>query len=131
MPVETPPGEPTLTPGAVTEIEPGEQTLCTGAQPHPTGTSLAEKYGVEYNEIMTWFCQGFGFGEIDLAYEISRAVPIPVEQVFAMKTGGAGWGEIKQQLLPEKNPDKGPEPKQDNPPPGQGNGPEKTRKPKK
>jgi hypothetical protein len=81
-------------------------TACTGAQPHPTGMSLAQKYGVPYEEIMSWFCQGFGFGEIDLAYSLSWVSGRPVTEVFALKSGGVGWGEIKQQLETRGNPKK-------------------------
>jgi hypothetical protein len=63
---------------------------------HPTGAKLAERYGVDYaDDIMHWFCQGFGFGEIDLAYTISLATEASVEDLFALKTGGMGWGEIQ------------------------------------
>jgi hypothetical protein len=55
---------------------------------------------VAYEEIMGWFCQGFGFGEIDLAYELSRESGLPVASVFEMRRSGLGWGVIKQQLAP-------------------------------
>ena len=35
---------------------------------------LAQRYGVPYEEIMGWFCQHYGFGEIDLAYSLSRQI---------------------------------------------------------
>jgi hypothetical protein len=74
---------------------------CTGADPHPVGTKLADRYGVTYEEIMGWFCQGFGFGEIDHAYSLSKevlanGVTLPVDQIFAMKSGGMGWGNIRK-----------------------------------
>ena len=79
---------------------------CTGADPHPVGTKLAARYadmGATYEVIMGWFCQGFGFGEIDHAYSLSReamanGVTIPVDQIFAMKTGGKGWGNIRKEV---------------------------------
>ncbi len=59
---------------------------------------------------MGWFCQHFGFGEIDLAYSLSRQTGVPVDQIFAMKSSGLGWGEIKKQLTGDarnpKNPKK-------------------------
>lgn len=115
-PTETPTATPTETPTVtptptVTDTEtitptpedtttpvPGDG-FCTGANPHPTGMTLAQRYGVPYEEIMYWFCQGFGFGEIDLAYSLSRQTGVPVEQIFQMKSSGMGWGQIKQQLL--------------------------------
>ena len=90
----TPTSTPTVTPTpAATQI-----TDCTGANPQPKGQKLAELYGVPYEEIMGWFCQHFGFGEIDLAYSLSVQTGTPVEQIFAMKSSGLGWGEIKKQL---------------------------------
>jgi hypothetical protein len=65
---------------------------------------LAEKYNVPYEEIMGWFCQGFGFGEIDLAYSLSYMSGTPVAEIFAMKSGGMGWGEIKKRYEAQGNP---------------------------
>lgn len=95
----------TLTPEPEEMPVPGV-TSCTGAQPHPTGMTLAQRYGVPYEEIMSWFCQGFGFGEIDLAYSLSLQSGQPVASIFEMKSSGMGWGQIKQQLAPESNPNK-------------------------
>lgn len=89
-PTETP--EPTATP------DPGEEPICTGANPHPVGMKLAQRYGVTYEEIMGWFCMGFGFGEIDLAYGLSVQTGVPVEEIFQMKMDGMGWGNIKKEL---------------------------------
>lgn len=131
-PTQTPTPEATPTPGA-------GPTGCTGAQPHPKGTALAQKYGVPYEEIMGWFCQGFGFGEIDQAYALSQQSGVPVEEIFAMRNAGSGWGEIKKLLSgqgeepgpgnsggkPEDKPGK-PEDKPGNP----GGKPDKEKKPR-
>jgi len=78
---------------------------CTGADPHPVGMKLATRYGVLYEEIMGWFCQQphFGFGEIDHAYSLQRealanGVTLLVDQIFAMKSGGMGWGNIRKEV---------------------------------
>jgi hypothetical protein len=86
-----------------TPVNSPSDIYCTGAQPHPTGQTLAERYGVSYDVIMGWFCQGYGFGEIDLVYSLSQESGIPVEQIFAMRESGMGWGTIKQQLQVEKD----------------------------
>ena len=57
---------------------------------------------------MGWFCQGFGFGEIDLAYSLSAQTGTPVDQIFAMKSSGMGWGNIKKQLTGDKKENKKP-----------------------
>ena len=87
----------TLTP------QPTPITNCTGANPHPTGLTLAQRYGVPYEEIMGWFCQGFGFGEIDLAYGLSRESGKTVSEIFDMRKAGMGWGEIKK-VVNDANP---------------------------
>jgi hypothetical protein len=66
---------------------------------HPTGARLADDYGVTYTEIMGWFCQGYGFGEIDLAYTISQSTetPIDVAIIFGERESGMGWGNIMKE----------------------------------
>ncbi len=69
----------------------------------PDGQTIAERYNVAYTEIMDWFCQGHGFGEIDLAYSLSEEysttdIAMPVDEIFAMRSSGMGWGQIEQQL---------------------------------
>ena len=73
-------------------------TGCTGADPHPQGTELANRYGVAYEEIMEWFCSGFGFGEIERAYDLSLETGTPVNEIFALRQSGLGWGQIREQL---------------------------------
>ncbi len=76
------------------------ETDCTGLNPNPTGQNLAQQYGVAYSEVLKWYCQGFGYGEIDLAYSISKQTGTPVAKIFQMKSSGIGWGDIQKQLLP-------------------------------
>jgi hypothetical protein len=92
---------PSLTPTATITPTPGPTQPgidCTGASPHPTRMELAERYGVPYETIMYWFCQHYGFGEIDLAYELSAASGVPVADIFGMRASGMGWGAIKREL---------------------------------
>jgi hypothetical protein len=78
--------------------EEGDLERCTSAAPHPKGTRLAERYDVSYDEIMGWFCDGFGFGEVNRAYSLSLKKDMPVEEIFALREDGLGWGQIKKQL---------------------------------
>ncbi len=96
VPTFTPTPSATIT--ATVTVSPTAVTNCTGANPQPKGLSLAQQYGVPYDEIMGWFCQGFGFGEIDLAYGLSRETGVPVPDIFEMRRSGLGWGLIKQRL---------------------------------
>jgi hypothetical protein len=75
---------------------------CVGVSSHPQGQQLANIYGVSYDEIMAWFCEGFGFGEIDLAYFYAQKAGIPVIEIFVLVQDGMDWGEIITQLGLEK-----------------------------
>ena len=86
---------------------PAKTGQCPGDKTHPTGMKLAQRYGVPYTEIMKWFCQHYGFGEIDLAYSLSRQSGKPVQEIFAMKASGMGWGNIKKAVLGDKKPGSG------------------------
>jgi hypothetical protein len=129
VPTWSPTPDLTLTPTPTLDITPTptplvsptpQATTCTGANPHPTGTTLALRYGVSYEEIMGWFCQGFGFGEIDLAYSLSLQSGTPVTEIFNLRKSGMGWGEIKKLLLPDKKG--GPPGSQPGGPPSGGSG---------
>ena len=81
--------------------------FCVGVEPHPTGERLADEYGVEYSVIMAYFCQGFGFGEIRLAYNIADTMDVSVEEVFGKRSDdGMGWGQIMQDYGITGNPKK-------------------------
>jgi hypothetical protein len=74
------------------------EILCAGANPQSKGETVAAQYGVSYDEIMGWYCQGFGFGEIDQAYSMSPGSGLPVSDIFALRRKGLAWDEIKRQL---------------------------------
>ena len=105
--------QPTATPGG---------TTCTESDPHPEATRLAERHGVPYEEIMGWFCAGFGFGEIDIAYSLAASTGRSVGAIFDMRTSGMGWGQIRQELgdLPGGPPDGAGPPDDVGPPDGTG-----------
>ncbi len=108
---------------------------CVGADPHPVALSLAETYEVPYEDIMSWFCAGYGFGEIVHALQTSEVSDYSPEELLALKTNMRGWGQVWQELgligkgaKAEDTPDDldrdttpkepgGPAPKQDKPEP--------------
>ncbi|MFO7625324.1 MAG: hypothetical protein R6V73_13330 [Anaerolineales bacterium] len=61
--------------------------------PHPVGASIAARYQVEYSLVMSWFCDGYGFGQIMLALETSKLSSEAPEDLLALRTYGFGWGE--------------------------------------
>jgi hypothetical protein len=65
---------------------------------HPAGARLARMFDVTYDEVMTAFCEeGYGFGEIMIAYLLARAVEGDVADIFALRQQGLGWGQIMQE----------------------------------
>lgn len=93
LPTEEPPDDDEETPEE-------DSDTCTGADPHPKGSRLADEYGVDYGKLMTWFCKyNLGFGEIELMLGLSEKYGVPVEEILEMRIDiGLGWGQIKQTL---------------------------------
>lgn len=58
--------------------------------------ALARRFMVQQAEVLSWFCQGYGFGEVELAYVISAYAHVPVNEVFDRRASGLGWGQIEQ-----------------------------------
>ena len=104
VPKPAPSATPTATRTAPVPTPTPGSTDCVGGVPHPEGLRLAQVYGVPYAEIIGWFCEGFGFGEIDLAYGLSRDTGTEVADIFAMRRDGLGWGEIMEILGVQPGP---------------------------
>ncbi|MGC9334471.1 MAG: DUF5667 domain-containing protein [Anaerolineae bacterium] len=90
---------------------------CVGVEPHPVAEQLAEAYEddeVDYDQIMAWFCDGFGLGEIKLALETSRETDTSPGVLLAESVDG-GWGLIWQKygLIGKGNDDDIEEPPED------------------
>jgi hypothetical protein len=95
LPTDTPLPPPTSTPAPSPTPVPEEPD-----KSHPQGVALSEKYNVSYQEIMDWNNQGFGFGDIDKAYDLSKQTGTSVSTIFEMFSSGMGWGEIRDALNP-------------------------------
>ncbi len=94
------------------------------AKKHPAGERLADRFEVAYAEVMKRFCGGLGFGEIALGYKIAEAAGVDADGVFAKRSDGLGWGQIKKDYdLKGKPPAKIKDQpkKQDDNKPGNGN----------
>jgi hypothetical protein len=57
---------------------------CAGSERHPIGQGIAETYEVPYDQVMTWFCGGYGFENILIALETSEAVDVPADALLQM-----------------------------------------------
>jgi hypothetical protein len=99
---------PTITPTVTVMPKNDTQRCANRTQIQPEGMRLAQRFGVTYEEIMGWFCKGFGFGEIDLAYDLSRQYGVSVAEIFNMRSvQGLGWGQIKKMLAAPADKGKG------------------------
>ena len=67
---------------------------CDGRDSHPVGNRLAESFGMPYDDVMTMFCSGYGFGEIMHALQTSQETGVSPQDLLAMKTEMGGWGEV-------------------------------------
>jgi hypothetical protein len=66
---------------------------------HPVGATLAERYEVDYEQVMGWFCEDrLGMGEIGLALETAKKADLTVEEIVSRRLDGEGWGEIWRDL---------------------------------
>jgi hypothetical protein len=61
---------------------------------------------------MMRFCQGYGFGEIKIALNLSIAAGVDKDYVFQLKVQLGGWGQVRHELgvtgNPHSNKGKGP-----------------------
>ncbi len=101
-PSEVPTEMLTETPGVTLTPEPTREGKRAGCDfngwMHPDGSRLADRWKVPYQEIMGWYCRGYGFGEVDLAYELAHRSGRPVQDIFALCASGKGWGEISKEV---------------------------------
>lgn len=84
---------------------------CDNGQPsgeiHPQAEAIAADYityGVTEQWVMMRFCQGYGFGEIKIALNLSIAAGVDKDYVFELKVQLGGWGRVRQELGVTGNP---------------------------
>jgi hypothetical protein len=82
------------------ELTEEEMGYCVGVEPHPVAQRLAETYGVPYEQIMGWFCEGrYGLGEIMHALQTGDGEDGNTpEQLLHRKTELGGWGQVWQEM---------------------------------
>jgi hypothetical protein len=69
--------------------------LETSEEFHPVAQDIADMYeGYEYTDVIGWFCDGAGLGEIMLALNISLETGVPVDDLLLLREDGQGWGQI-------------------------------------
>jgi len=78
--------------------------ICSGEMDHPVLLSLAEMYEVEYAGLVSYFCEGFGIGEIKHALETAEKTEEEDlwSDILDLRMGEEekekGWGEIWQEM---------------------------------
>ena len=84
---------------------------CDNGQPsgeiHPQAETIAAEYsayGLTEQWVMIRFCQGYGFGEIKIALNLSIAAGVDKDYVFELKVQLGGWGRVRQELGVTGNP---------------------------
>jgi hypothetical protein len=79
---------------------------------HPFAEGVAETYGVSKDDVMFYFCQGYGFGQIMLAIQTGQmdGVTSSVGDMLAARKSGMGWGQIWKDMGIVGNKDHGKSP---------------------
>ena len=90
-----------VSPPAVVDAAPEESLpvfACTETNPHPMGQSIVKMYDeVKYEQVMTWFCDGYTFDDILVALETSAATDVPAPVLLEM-LWEKSWEEIWQEI---------------------------------
>ncbi|MBE0582468.1 MAG: hypothetical protein IH612_01755 [Desulfofustis sp.] len=88
---------------------------CNGGKenPHPVAAKIAEMYGVDIDWVMSYACDGHGFGGVMLALQTAEASEgANADDILVKRKEGKGWGQIwKEDGLVKSD-------KADSPPPG-------------
>jgi len=70
-------------------------TECPGDEVNPIGQSIAADYDfTNYDQVMTWFCEGAEFEDILVALETQDATGEPAGDMLQMLADGLTWDDI-------------------------------------
>jgi hypothetical protein len=69
---------------------------CSGRKdkPHPVAAGISQTYGIPLENVMVYFCDGHGFGQIMLALQTKSLTGVDVSETLGSRESGMGWGEI-------------------------------------
>lgn len=70
--------------------------FCSGRKdkPHPVAAGISQTYHMPIDDVMNYFCDGHGFGQIMLALQTKAITGIDVSETLGNRDAGMGWGEI-------------------------------------
>lgn len=82
---------------AATEAEEQTEAVCPGEKVNSIGQGIADEYQfTNYEEVMSWFCQGAEFEDILVALQSEDQSDFPAEEMLAMLAEGLSWEDIWQ-----------------------------------
>jgi len=83
-------------------------SYCSGKKEndHPFAAAISETYGISVSDVMGYFCDGFGFGEIMLALQTHQMNDEEISSMLDLRESGQGWGQIWQEMGIIGNKDK-------------------------
>ena len=61
-----------------------DNTNCSALNPHPMAESIVEQFEVAYEQVMTWYCDGYAFSDILLALETAKLVDQDVPDLLSL-----------------------------------------------
>jgi hypothetical protein len=73
-------------------------TRCADQSPHPVAVRLAQSYGESPDQVMAWFCEGHGFGDIMQALSTGREARVDAATLLARRAELGGWGLVWRSL---------------------------------
>lgn len=66
---------------------------CPLPNPHPVAENIAQKYQLEYAQVIDWYCQGHEFEDILLALQTGKITEVAIEDLLNLSENQS-WSEI-------------------------------------
>jgi hypothetical protein len=67
---------------------------CVDVAVHPVAQAVANVYGVDYETVIGWHCDGFGFGDIAIALRLAERLGTDAGSLLSQVEGEPDWGEL-------------------------------------
>ena len=68
---------------------------CVGTPVHPVANAIASAFGLDYDTVIGWHCDGFGFGEIVIALRLAEELGTDADALLTQfSESQQGWGEF-------------------------------------
>lgn len=74
--------------------EDGDTGSCVDTDSHPVAQVVADQLGVDYDTVIGWHCDGFGFGDILIAARLADELGTDAESLLVQFGEDGEWGEI-------------------------------------